>query len=231
MNKMNFDKRFTTYDDNAIVQRKAACHLLDFVEKNSFDSKKFKNIIEIGCGTGILTEEIVKRYSPEKIVLNDIFDTRKYIKESYENFILGDIMKIELPQAQTIVSSSVFQWITPFEHLIKKLAPYENLVFSIYTEGNLKEITEHFGISLEYYSHEELTQILKKFFPEVIFAKEQITLEFSSPFEALRHLQATGVTGFGKTSPVKIRNFLQQKLTYELGYFLCKKSMDHYKKK
>lgn len=221
---MNFNKKFTTYDDNAFVQRKVACHLLDFAEKNGFHSKKFKNIAEVGCGTGFLTSEIIRRYSPEKIILNDIFDTREYIKEKYNTFIQGDILKVEIPFEETVVSSSVFQWITPFEELIEKLSFCENLIFSMYIVGNLKEIDEHFGISLSYYSPKELINILKKHFVNVLFAKEQFILEFSSPIEALRHLQKTGVTGFKKSSLGRIREFSHCSLTYEVGYFICQKN-------
>lgn len=220
---MNFNKKFATYDDNAFVQRKVAHHLLNFIEKNSFDLRKFNDILELGCGTGILTSEIVKRYSPKKIILNDIFDTREYIKESYADFILGDIMKIKLPQVETIISSSVFQWIHPFEKLAEKLAMYDNLIFSIYTKGNLKEINEHFGISLKYHSPQEIADTLKKYFSNVTFVCEEIVLNFSSPIIALKHLQATGVTGFGQSSTAKIRSFSQKQLTYVVSYFLCEK--------
>ena len=220
---MNFNRKFTTYDDNAFVQRKAACHLLDFAEKNGFNSEKFNDILELGCGTGVLTSEIVKRYSPQKIILNDIFDTREYIKEPYDNFVLGDIMRIKLPQAETVISSSVFQWIHPFEKLAEKLAVYDNLAFSIYTKGNLKEIDEHFGISLKYHSPQEIDDTLKKYFSNVTFISEEIVLDFSSPIAALKHLQATGVTGFGESSTAKIRSFSQKQLTYVVSYFLCER--------
>jgi len=96
------------------------------------------------------------------------------------------------------------------------------LAFSIYTKGNLKEINDHFNISLNYLENSEINKILKEKFKNINFKKETIVLKFNSPLEALRHLKNTGVTGFQKTSISKIRSFTSCTLTYEISYFICK---------
>lgn len=221
---MNFNKKFDTYDENAIVQKSVAAHLIKLIKDEKNDKNSFKSILEIGCGTGIFTREFLNNYSPEKIILNDFFQVEKFLNNiSYNSFLLGDILKINLPEVKTVVSSSVFQWISPFEELIKKLSFCENLYFSIYISGNLKEIDEHFNISLDYLEINKIENILKKYFTKVKYKKESISLKFNTPLDALRHLKNSGVTGFKKSSISKVKSFSSKTLTYEIGYFLCEK--------
>lgn len=221
---MNFNKKFDSYDENAIVQKRVASHLIKLIKEIKNDKNSFESILEIGCGTGIFTREFLKSYSPNKIILNDFFQVERFLNDiPYNSFLVGDILKIELPKVETIVSSSVFQWISPLEDLIEKLSFCKNLYFSIYISGNLKEINEHFNISLDYLKIEEIENILRKYFKKVKYKKESISLEFYTPLDALRHLKNSGVTGFKKSSISKIKSFSSKTLTYEIGYFLCEK--------
>lgn len=221
---MNFNKKFDSYDENAIVQKKVASHLIKLIKEIKNDKNSFESILEIGCGTGIFTREFLKSYSPNKIILNDFFQVERFLNNiPYNSFLVGDILKIELPTVDTIISSSVFQWISPLEKLIEKLSFCKNLYFSIYISGNLKEIDEHFNISLDYLKIEEIENILRKYFKKVKYKKESTSLEFYTPLDALKHLKNSGVTGFKKSSISKIKSFSSKTLTYEIGYFLCEK--------
>lgn len=221
---MNFNKKFDTYDENAIIQKIVASHLIELIKETKNDKSSFESVLEVGCGTGIFTRDFLNNYSPKKIILNDIFQVKKFLNNiPYNSFLLGDILKLEISNIDTVISSSVFQWISPFEELIKKLSFCENLYFSIYISGNLKEIDEHFNISLDYFEVEEIENILKKYFTKVKYKKESIPLEFNTPLAALKHLKNSGVTGFKKSSISKIKSFSSKTLTYEIGYFLCEK--------
>ena len=221
---MTFYKNFTTYDNNAIVQKKVAANLSEYIKNDISLSGNMNKIIELGCGTGIFTKEFLSNFTPKHLTLNDFFDVREYLKNlNYNEFIQGDIEIITLPKADIIISSSAFQWVSSFEKLINNIsASTNNLAFSIYTKGNLKEIYEHFNISLNYLENEEIHQILRKKFKNITSKKETIILEFNTPLEALRHLKNTGVTGFQKTSISKIRSFASCTLTYLISYFICK---------
>ena len=152
-------------------------------------------------------------------------DVEKYLKNvRYDEFILGDIEEIDIPKIDTTVSSSVFQWLKNFSKSIEKIAHSTNeLGFSMYIDGNLEEIKEHFGISLKYLTLDNVIEILTSLFSKVKWKEETIELEFSSSIEALRHLKNTGVTGFEKSSISKVRNYESKSLTYRVGYFYCKK--------
>ena len=53
---MTFDKNFTTYDNNAIVQKKVAANLSEYIKNDISLSGNMNKIIELGCGTGIFTK-------------------------------------------------------------------------------------------------------------------------------------------------------------------------------
>lgn len=221
---MNFYKKYDVYDKNAVIQKKAAEKLLN-LSKEYFDKRDFESIYEIGCGTGIFTRMFLKNFKAEKIILNDIFDVKKFLQDiNYTKFILKDMDRENFPKVSLIVSSSVFQWSKNFENLIKNISKScEILIFSMYLEGNLFEIKEHFNISLKYFSKEEIEKILKKYFRKVKKESETFIENFNSPIGVLRHLQNTGVTGFEKIEIKKIRSFSSTELTYKVGYFLCEK--------
>lgn len=222
---MNFNRYFDEYDNYSSVQKKVAGNLLNYMKKNKLTKDEIHSIFEIGCGTGIFTRKYIKEFTSLKnLILNDRFDVKAYINDiSYDNFIEGDILSTDLLQSDLILSSSVFQWIYDTDKLLENIKnSTKKLCFSTYISGNLIEIKDHFGISLEYKSLEELEEIAKKYFKEVSFYSETIKLNFESPIELLRHLKYTGVTGLQKPSINNVRSFKSKILTYEVAYFICK---------
>lgn len=218
---MEFGKNFSTYDENAIIQKKVAENLTNFISKK-FNNQKFDKVIELGCGTGIFTREFLKKFEINEIDLNDCFNTRDYFKEiNYKNFICDDMNEAIVKNYDIVISSSSFQWIEDLEKLIESISKKsEKLAFSIYIDGNLKEITEHFGVGLKYKKIEDILIILKKYFKNIEYYSEEKTLNFSSPIEALRHLKRTGVTIKNRTLIYDIKSYKNTLLTYNMAYFI-----------
>lgn len=135
--KMDFNKNFKTYDKNAVVQRKAAKVLAKFLPENI---GKYENILELGCGTGFFTREILKKISSENLILNDFFDTREYIEDiCYKKFLQGDMKNFLNKKYDYIVSSSCFQWVNNLEEILKLISLCsKNLIFSIYLSRDKK---------------------------------------------------------------------------------------------
>lgn len=219
---MRFDKNYKYYDENAHVQKIVAENLLSFFEKDKF----YESILEIGCGTGILTKKITENFKFKNLYVNDFFDTQEYIKNiSYTRFIKGDMDSIPFDGCTLILSSSVFQWSKDLENLIKKLsATSQEIGFSIYLKDNLKEIENHFSLALDYKTEDDILEILKKYYSNIKFHSEELALNFKSPLDALKHLKLTGVTGLSNGSSfTKIKSYEDTVLTYKVGYFICKK--------
>lgn len=222
---MNFYKYYNEYENYSLAQKQVAKNLLDYMGKSNIFNTKIDSIFEIGCGTGIFTREYRKYFFHSDLILNDLFDVREFIKDiDYNIFIQENIEELDIPESDLVVSSSVFQWIKDIDSLIRNIAEHtDNLCFSSYIFGNLVEIKNHFGVSLDYLNIEEFEEILKKYFSSVKSYSETIKLNFGSPMLLLKHLKYTGVTGFQKTSISKIKTFKDNTLTYEVAYFICKK--------
>ncbi|MFK4785391.1 methyltransferase domain-containing protein [Fusobacterium sp. MFO224] len=219
-----FDKNFSTYDDNAIVQKEVAKKLTELI-KHHFSIDNYSKVMELGCGTGIFTRHILNNIKIEKLVLNDYFNTEKYLEGlKYEKFVKGDMSQSLKENYDLIISSSSFQWIEDLENLIKNISgKTNNLAFSIYITGNLKEIQEHFDITLNYKTRKEIVLLLKKYFSEIESYEEERIIKFKQPMDALRHLKKTGVGINSNSSVQKIRTFSEKNLSYSVGYFLCSK--------
>ncbi len=221
---MEFNKNFSSYNDNAIVQRKVAVKLGEMIKKN-YSITNFEKVLELGCGTGMFTREFLSHFAPKILHCNDYFSCENFLpKISTIKFIQGDMKDIIEDNYDIIISSSSFQWIENLDKFFCRLSNKTNkLAFSIYTEGNLKEIKEHFNVGLEYKTNEFILKKLKKYFSKVEFQSEEFSLDFDTPLEALRHIKKTGVSLNKKTSINLIRGYKNKNLTYSAGYFICEK--------
>ena len=218
---MRFENFYEKYNENALIQERVAQTLLNLIKESSNCDK----VLELGCGTGLFTKKILKNIPYKILDLNDIYDTKKYFSENdYRKYIIGDMENIDLESYSLIVSSSCFQWAKDLKLFLNKLSKStDELAFSIYVDGNLKEIKEHFNISLNYFTTLEIQEELCKIYSKVHFYEEEFNLEFESPYLALKHLKYTGVTGIGKAKISEIKSFKSNFLTYKVAYYKCTK--------
>jgi malonyl-ACP O-methyltransferase BioC len=204
MNLSLLSKRFLkaaqSYNDNAIVQKKMADVLFDNFLK--INKNEFRNVLEIGCGTGFVTDKILNELKFDKLLINDIVDEycNLHVKKSEKiEKIIGDITNIieNIEKVDLVLSNATFQWIEYknifFEQLAKKLTADGILAFSTFGPENFKEIKNTFGIGLEYLNDEEYLKLLENNF-EIIYHNSYIEkLNFNSFIELLKHMKLTGV--------------------------------------
>ena len=196
--KSRFEKSMTKYDENAIVQTQTAKELVFELSKLS---RNFGTIIELGCGTGLLTKQIKENMTFSTYYANDLVEKSKnYVSKIIPSaiFIKGNAKKIKLPQkADLLVSNAMFQWFSNVSDVAdctsKLLSHGGILAFSTFGKDNFKEIKEIGEISLEYASAENLISELSKKY-EILYVDEYTeTLNFNSPLEILTHMKNTGV--------------------------------------
>ena len=112
--KNKFKKSMDKYDENAVVQKIMAEKLIA-----NLPQKSYEKILELGCGTGILTRNLVSKITYTKYFANDIVEKSKFYIDKIvpDNiFICGNAQKIKLPsKVDLIISNAMFQW---FENLI-----------------------------------------------------------------------------------------------------------------
>ena len=189
---MDFSKAKSTYRKNAVIQKQMAQKLICQIAK--FFGAGFEKIFEIGAGTGFLTDEIKERLNFKELILNDITDNYTGFKPS--EYIKGDITKIKLPEkCSLIASNAVFQWISDYEPLFKKLyfalSEKGALCFSTFGEKNFNQIKDITGIGLDY---PNLKEIVQKSGFEILYYEEELqTMYFKTIKEVLTHIKLTGV--------------------------------------
>ena len=195
--KLRFEHSFPTYDNHAIVQREMAQKLTDFVFESC--GKDYKNVLEIGCGTGFLTRHIVDEFKIKKLLINDISpEIIGYIEKiaPYCNYLIGDMENITFDSKFDIITSNAaFQWAEDLETMINRfyniLKPDGVLAFTTFGERNFEQMTKIANRKLMYKSIDELSGMFNGF--EVKIITEEIEqMEFKTPIDVLRHIKNIG---------------------------------------
>jgi len=93
----NFNSSAKDYEKKATEQKKIAKMLFNIIHKD----KKYKKVLEAGCGTGFLTELLIKNFNPEFLLLNDIslnmlkICIKKFKENSSLHTYHGDFLKLK----------------------------------------------------------------------------------------------------------------------------------------
>ena len=66
-----FSRSMATYESAAVVQRGMAAHLIDELRLVS-GADRFDNVLELGCGTGMLTWLLLENCRLSRLILNDL---------------------------------------------------------------------------------------------------------------------------------------------------------------
>jgi len=214
--KQRFKRKLKSYNKNARIQKQMAERILEYLPE-----KEYSSVLEIGCGTGLLTEKALNKINySEYTALDIISDCEAYIKKLNDgiNFINCDIEEYIEKTDKTydlIISNAALQWIENLPEFIKKmmgkLNPQGVLLFSTFGKENFREIYFVLGKTLPYYSSSELKELLSAYSTQT---EEEIrVMAFKTPKEVLKHIQNTGVNAISK------ENWTKRDLTnFEAGY-------------
>lgn len=200
-----FRRGLSTYPNAAVVQRRMAdmlCELLETVTP----LRQFGTVLDLGCGTGLLTERFASHGTWQALYLYDLIDEcqRFHAQRPNAQFLKADLnVYDQYPEADLILSGATFQWIHDpdalFSRLRRALKPDGLLAFSTFVPDNLKEVHAISESGLTYLPAALLADKLRVAGFEVLLQKEsKEVLTFASPRDVLEHLKATGVTASTK---------------------------------
>jgi len=123
----HFSRNAASYDTYARVQKKMAAELLNISAFDFADDQADLAILEIGCGTGHLTRQLLSSFPNAAITAVDIAPgmiefARERVKNGQVEFSCLDIEEAVLEKKyDIIISNTTFQWFNNLEGTIEKL--------------------------------------------------------------------------------------------------------------
>lgn len=206
--KERFEASFGQYNRLALVQQRICDLLVRRFEE--LQPQEIARAIEVGAGTGFLTSKLVENYNETEWYLNDIVPAaetylQKYLVGVEHHFLWGDAELIEFPNdVDLIASASTVQWFDHLPEFVSKSAkstkPGGWLLLSTFGKSNFKEILHTTAEGLEYYTIDELVELLSGAEYELMHQEEhEEQLLFDAPLDVLHHIRATGVNSIRKT--------------------------------
>lgn len=199
--KQRFRRSAATYESHAHVQKLIVARLYALLRENVASIPG--NVLEIGCGTGLLTRKLNLIPRDGEFYINDLVEEMCARTASTCGFdtahcLVGDVEEIDIPgMYELVASASTFQW---FQHpketiarIAKHLVPGGWLAISTFGTDNLHELRSVTGAGLQYLPEEMLCELLAPWFEVKMVEQTCHTLTFSAPIDVLHHLKLTGV--------------------------------------
>lgn len=201
--RSRFAKASESYLQHALVQRQIALRMIVLLRRY-VPEEAHRNVLEIGCGTGLFTRAYWHNWQPEHLLLNDLCPEVVCffadLPQGRVRFVAKDAETLDFPSGQDlIVSCSALQW---FEAPVRFLSGCRRLLsaggylaFSTFGPRNAEEVRSLTASGLPYRSLDELRTALSGAYRIVHASEACVRLSFPAPLDVLRHLKATGVTG------------------------------------
>ena len=216
----SFSRSHSTYHNAAIVQSVMATELVREIAKYQC---QFNRVLELGVGTGLLTDQLTSQVKIETLFCNDLMDASNFVKRDCQ-FIVGDAEKVDYPDhLDLITSNAVVQWFDDLPRFLKKSANHLNkgglIAFTTFGPNNFKELRQVTGQGLDYFSLPQLEKLLLSDYDLVFSFETEQVLKFKNIKGLLNHLKETGVNGLnGKALSKSLYRQLIQNYSTENGF-------------
>lgn len=236
--KNSFNSVKNTYDNYSEIQQKIGGDLINYLLNS--DKNSYKNILDLGCGTGMTTQKLLKSICYKKSYACDFasnllllamkrlknFDTVIYNSDFHE--VLNKKKNYDL-----IFSNMSFQWCLDTKILLsliyQKLEANGVLCFSIPLDGTFKNLPPQSKNTFNdtNYFKELFNQVGYK---AITVEEKNIVQTFPSFIAAVKSIKNTGANVLMSNSKMSRyfpfnKQFAKSefKLNYKIGFFILKK--------
>jgi malonyl-CoA O-methyltransferase len=188
----NFSKAAPVYTGNASVQEEAAGILISMMPE-----EKANSVLDIGSGTGFLTEKVVEKLKAGEFTGVDFAEGMvRVCRQNWpqHKFVCEDAEKFDPGRSfDAVVSNFTFQWLSDIPSAMRRFYGWVKeggiFAFSTPVKGSLKELK---SISGSFHDFPEESELLKGLpGPEKLQIKE-MTAWYETPIEAVRSIKNVG---------------------------------------
>lgn len=221
----HFNQALSTYDLQALAQQIINQYLINLLLAYR-PAGMLGNVLEIGCGTGGLSQYLLRHYTARHWVFNDLNQgceayiedvVRQYSQGGNYTFVAGDAEQLDLSDSYDLIASaSTVQWFSNLPRFIANIADALPtgawFLCSSFAPDNLPEIKALSGKGLQYLDRTQWLNLLAPHFEVNVFEQDNICLWFDDAFAVLKHLKQTGVTATsqGVWSRARLENFAEE---------------------
>ncbi len=198
----SFSRSFGTYHQAAGQQVLIAERLVRELCDNGAP-RYFASVLELGCGTGHLTQRLCSQFAFGALTVNDLStEAQLTANTAGAAFLQGDAARIAWPgQPRLIASASMIQWLPDPALLLRRaaaaLAPGGWLAVSGFGPEQYRELVQ-IGSSARapgLCRPDDLAAAVRGDLDIVISGEALQEMHFASPRDVLEHLRNTGVNG------------------------------------
>jgi SAM-dependent methyltransferase len=209
------------YSEKATIQRLVAKRLVEFA-KDKIASAEY--ILDIGCGTGFIAEEILDRFGQKKIDgLEPSPQMAQFAKPKYNKIINCKAEDFPFPgqKYDLFLSSMAMQWALNPEEQINKISAAADFCFAVPLFPSLNELRLAFNLANAPCPLLNFPDLSIE--PVYVWEAEQ---KFSSILSALKHFNSIGAVNDAFKPNVLSHNQIKQAnkhfkqvATWRIGFF------------
>lgn len=207
-----FEKAASCYDASAVLQQEVADRL---VERMDLMSMKPQSILDVGSGTGFVSQLLAQRFPKAKITALDLaFNMLKQAKNKSTfkqrwnkqfNYINAEVENLPLADssAELIISGLTMQWCQDLPKVFKEfkrvLKPNGLLLFSSFGPDTLKELRQSWAevdelphVNIFADMHNVGDALLQSGFADPVMDMEMLTVTYKDVKTVMQDLKQIG---------------------------------------
>jgi malonyl-CoA O-methyltransferase len=211
--RAHFDRAASDYDRVAVLQREVGQRVFERLDVIRLQPKR---ILDVGCGTGLLSAQLSKRFRDAEVVSLDISTSMLHQARRRkgwfrpQRFVCGDAERLPIATASVdmVFSNLTLQWCNDLEGALRECArvlrPGGVLLYSTLGPDTLRELRESWRaadaynhVNAFYDMHDIGDAMMRAALAEPVMDVERLTLTYPTVTQLmadLKHLGARNAT-------------------------------------